>query len=68
MARAPKFPVGSRVQHRGSKSVGEVIEVKGPYSDGSFEYLIRADRPLMPGMSRESWWPSYHTRAEGEMA
>lgn len=57
------YPPGTRVRHYGAqfttKAFATVVENKGPYDDGSFEYLIAVDddAPWMnPGTSR--WWSS----------
>lgn len=60
---------GDRVHHRGvlwSRWLGEgqgwgtVMEAK-PQHDGSTEYLVQPDEPLLPGGGNEPrWWASYH--------
>lgn len=64
------LPVGTRVRHSGQRwprafreGTGEIIDVKGPYRDGAYEYLIKHDRGFSgvgpPG--EPSWWASYRT-------
>lgn len=68
-----RFDAGTRVYHGGQRwpearwggtaTVVHCIEMP----DGTAEYLVRRDRPLLPGGDRLSWWASYHTDlADGE--
>lgn len=70
----PPLPVGCRVNHVSYEwandlpgGMGEVIDRKGPWPDGSYEYLVRyaADVSRAPGPDnpecRENWWASYAT-------
>lgn len=71
------LPVGTRVTHVNQQwatsrvapeGTAEILEVRGPYNDGSWEYLVLAacyfsrrpgpDNPL----DRETWWSSNATR------
>lgn len=70
MADQHPLPVGTRVRHSGQQwrsarryGTGEIIEVKGPYHDGAYEYLIRHDPGATPGWGSRpnSWWASYRT-------
>lgn len=72
MTQQPPFPVGTLVRHSGQQwatriPTGEIREVKGPYSDGAWEYLVRTgkdfSRRLGPDNlpARETWWASYAT-------
>jgi len=72
------LPVGTRVTHVNQQwatsivapeGTAEILEARGPYPDGSFEYLVLACRDFSrrPGpdnrMDRETWWSSNATRA-----
>lgn len=74
------LPVGTRVTHinqqRATSAIapegtGEILNVRGPYSDGTYEYLVLATRnfartlgPDNP-LEREAWWSSNAVRAVG---
>lgn len=62
------YPVGRRVRNYGEQwpeairnGTAEVREAK-PQGDGTFEYRVLRDVPLV-GDRRESWWASYSTYA-----
>lgn len=74
------LPVGTRVVHISQEwahswnipnGTAEIVEVRGPYNDGSWEYRVLAtqDFSRRPGpdnpMDRETWWSSLATRAVG---
>lgn len=62
----PPLPVGSRVRHYGQQypsaytaGTGNIAAIKGPYRDGSWEYLIYHD---VNGFTfGPSWWSSLCT-------
>ena len=63
----PKFKPGDRVYHSGQqypeamKGTATVLEVH-PQGDGTTEYLVQRDAPIVPGMKNDpTWWASYHT-------
>lgn len=66
------LPVGTRVRHYGEQYIeveyggtGVIVEVKGPYGDRSYEYLVQRDKARWPGEGdppEPSWWASYMTR------
>ena len=69
----PKHAPGDRVRHYGQqylealKGTATVLEVH-PQGDGTTEYLVQRDAPLLPGMANEpTWWASYHTIAAVEL-
>ena len=62
------FAPGSRVRHAGEQyeeaeygGTATILEIKGPFGH-SWEYLVERDKPLLPGMDRQSWWASHTTR------
>lgn len=70
MADQHPLPVGTRVRHSSQPwprafrdGTGEIIEVKGPYHDRAYEYLINHDAGFAgTGEPDEpSWWASYRT-------
>ncbi|MEU9415203.1 hypothetical protein [Streptomyces sp. NPDC048272] len=67
------LPVGTRVTHvnqqwanrrTAPEGTAKIVEARGPYNDGSYEYLVLACRDFsrQPGpgnrMDRETWWSS----------
>jgi hypothetical protein len=62
------LPVGTRVRHIGEQyhrafAVGTASVVgHAPALDGSTEYLVERDAPLLPGMSTRTQWAAYATR------
>jgi hypothetical protein len=67
-ASEAKHQPGARVYHSGQqypeamRGTATVLEVH-PQGDGTFEYLVQRDQPVLPGMSNEpTFWASYHTR------
>lgn len=57
-------------RERPSSGWATVIRIKSlndgtpyEYPDGSFEYEVRYDRPLVPEGSETGWWASYHIDA-----
>jgi len=68
------LPVGTRVRHYGQQwpaarqGTATIIAVKGPYTDGTWEYQVRAtvDFSRRPGPdnpeTRTAWWSSNATR------
>ncbi|MBK3575951.1 hypothetical protein JHN63_19445 [Streptomyces sp. MBT65] len=73
MTRHP-LPIGARVSHINQQwarslpdGTATVIDRKGPWPDGSWEYHVRAARDFsrQPGPdnpeSRTTWWPSWAT-------
>ena len=67
------LPVGTRVRHYGQQwpaartGTATIVDAKGPYYDGSWEYLVlagvdfsRATGPANPE-TRETWWSSLAT-------
>lgn len=73
--RPPRFAPGDRVHHAGQiwartcpGGTAVVVEVKGPYNDGAYEYVVDAceDFSRFPSdtnpMTRRTQWASYHTR------
>jgi len=71
----PPFEIGDRVYHYGQQwaaripgGTATVLEIKGPYHDGSYELLVstgeefsRRTGPDNPE-TRSTWWPSRGTR------
>jgi hypothetical protein len=72
--------VGARVSHISQEwatsstapdGTAQIVEVRGPYNDGSYEYLVLACRDFSrrPGpanpMDRETWWSSLAVRIAG---
>jgi hypothetical protein len=56
----PRFSTGDRVRHIGTRAVGVVLAMM-PYPDGTFEYLVQKDEPLLPELRNvPTWWASYH--------
>jgi hypothetical protein len=67
------LPVGARVRHYGQQypaaraGTATITEVKGPYRDGSYEYLVNtgADLSRPPSESNPEtdlrWWSSFAT-------
>lgn len=61
------FPEGTRVRNY-SQQYTEAIR-KGtatvlrfaPQHDGTYEYLVQRDEPIIPGAPIVSWWASYST-------
>ena len=65
--------VGTRVRHCGQQwgsarlGTATIKEIKGPYRDGSYEYLVTTgeDFSRRPGPenpeTRQTWWASYTT-------
>jgi hypothetical protein len=66
--------VGTRVRHHGQQfararreGTGNILEVKGPWPDGSYEYLVRTSESFAHGTgpdnpeTRETWWASHTT-------
>lgn len=50
---------GDRVRHRNGWW-GTILEAV-PQGDGSTEYRVQRDKPLLPGMKNDpTWWASYH--------
>jgi hypothetical protein len=76
---AQPFPVGAAVYHLSQEwarslpgGTARVVEVKGPYYDDSWEYLVaccrnfsRRPAPDNP-MDQETWWSSRATLAAKE--
>jgi hypothetical protein len=63
MATTP-LPAGTRVRHYGHQwaaavrdGTGNIREAKGPYPDGSYEYLVDVE----DGRETPRWWASYAT-------
>lgn len=71
------FPAGTRVTHinqqwanrtRTPDGTAEILEARGPYNDGSWEYRVLAARDFSrrPGpdnpLGRETWWSSQAVR------
>jgi hypothetical protein len=61
------LPPGTRVRHYGQQ-YDEALEGTATVlraeeqRDGTYEYLVQRDKPLMPGMRNEpTYWASYHT-------
>jgi hypothetical protein len=67
---AHPLPAGTRVRHYGQqwpaarRGTATIVDAKGPYNDGSWEYLVlagadfsRATGPDNPE-TREAWWSS----------
>lgn len=74
------LPVGTRVTHINQRwatstvtpeGTAEILEARGPYPDGSYEYRVLAARDFSrrpgPGnpMDREVWWSSQAVRPVG---
>lgn len=74
------LPVGARVTHLNQQwasrrvapeGTAEIVEVRGPFYDGNYEYRVLACRDFSrrPGpdnpMVRETWWSSLAVRAAG---
>lgn len=72
------LPVGTHVTHVNQQwatsrvapeGTAEILEVRGPYHDGAFEYRVLAARDFsrQPGpgnpLDRETWWSSQAIRA-----
>ncbi|MFG2412290.1 hypothetical protein [Streptomyces goshikiensis] len=72
------LPVGSRVTHVNQRwatsrivpdGTAEILEARGPYNDGTYEYRVRAARDFSrrPGpnnpLDRETWWSSQAVQA-----
>lgn len=65
------LPVGSRVRHYSQQwaraATATIREIKGPYSDGSYEYRVTCgvDSSRRLGLddpeTREAWWSSLAT-------
>jgi hypothetical protein len=68
------FHVGDRVRHVNAhayttEAKGTVLEVKGPYGDGSWEILVQKDEGYSADDRNEpSWWPSRYTVRGGGAA
>lgn len=71
------LPVGTRVTHINQqwansvvapRGTAEILEARGPYNDGSYEYRVLAARDFSrrPGpdnpLVRETWWSSNATQ------
>jgi hypothetical protein len=61
------YPAGLRVRNYGEqydeaihKGTAVIVEAK-PQRDGTYEYRVRRDKPLVPGGDLETWWASYST-------
>lgn len=74
------LPAGTRIAHINQQwaisrtspgGTAEILEARGPYNDGSWEYRVLACRDFSrrPGrdnpMDRETWWNSLAVRAVG---
>lgn len=69
------FRPGTRVRHSGQRyweavrsGTATVVHYE-LQRDGTFEYWVLRDNPLLPDMDTATWWASYHTvpvRAQGE--
>lgn len=53
------FVLGIRVRHYGTKRWGKIIRIV-PQGDGTFEYEIERDLPLLSMEFPTVWWASYH--------
>lgn len=71
----PRFKVGDRVFHRGSKQHATVLEVVPKHSvrepGYNAEYRVKPDHHNLgggacPGEDCEHWWANYHTGPESE--
>lgn len=68
----PWLPAGTRVKHVNQQwartATATIRDIKGPYNDGSYEYLVTAgvdfSRPLGPDNpeTHETWWSSLAVR------
>ena len=59
----PRFSIGDRVMHIGTMAVGVVLGSM-PSHDGTFEYLVQKDEPLLPGLRNvPTWWAGYHVES-----
>lgn len=61
------YPEHTRVHHSGQqwpeaqdRGTAEIIEAVAQ-RDGTYEYRVRRDEPLVPGGDLETWWASYRT-------
>lgn len=62
----PRFAVGDRVFHRGTKAHATVVEVR-PQRTYEAEYLVQPDKPLIAHWPNDpTWWASYHAGPESE--
>lgn len=64
MADTNPLPAGTRVRHYGHQwpeahrdGTGNIREAKGPYPDGSYEYLVDVE----DGSTTPRWWSSFAT-------
>jgi hypothetical protein len=55
----PSIELGDRIQHRGSKQWGKVLEII-PQHDGSSEIKILREQRSPADLSGEGWWATYH--------
>lgn len=58
------LPVGTRVRHYVHQwpnayrdGTANIVEVRGPMYDGSYEYLVSVD----DGSTKPRWWPAHST-------
>lgn len=61
-SRFPSYPsieLGDRIQHRGSKQWGKVLEII-PQHDGSSEIKVLREQRSPADLSGEGWWATYH--------
>lgn len=61
------YPHGARVRNYGEqwpeamrRGTAAVLEA-APNPDGTYEYRVLRDEPLLPGTDCETWWSSRHT-------
>lgn len=77
MSQIKPLAVGARVRHYGQQyfsavleGTGNIIEVQGPYRDGTYEYLVQQDAGFSGGgpAGKPSWWSSDATIPIAERA